>query len=131
MRLNLPSRSHDKTSQRVGEMSVFGEVVRFSTCGHDDHDWIHVREMVRSKDDRAASRNVMQASHAEPEEEPHPGVEQHAEASVVRIAEFDLVRGADPAASNNGRPSLLGRLAHVPPSRPEVSIFTADGGFSG
>lgn len=71
----------------------------------------------------------MQTAHAEPEEEPHPWIQQHSEAAIIRIAEFDLVCTTDAAASNDGCPSLLGRLAHGAPSKPEVSIFTADEGL--
>ena len=108
-------------------MSVFGKVVRLSPGGHDDHDRVHVRQVIRSQDHRSMSRHMVEPAHAQPEEEPHAGIEQDTNAAVIRIAKFDLVRRPDAAPGDDDRPSLLSRFAHVPPSVREVSTFTAAG----
>ena len=56
VRLNLPGGSHDETGQRVGEMSVLGEMC--GTASSSNHrNRINVREMVGREDGRSPSRD--------------------------------------------------------------------------
>ena len=118
---------HEPLPRPGDKVTVLGEVVCLPPRGHDDHDRVDVGHVVRGQDHRAVARDVVESTHAQPEEEPHAGIEQDANAAVIRIAKFDLVRRPDAASGDNGRPSLLSCFAHTPPSVHEVSTFTAAG----
>ena len=112
-------------------MTVFGKVVGLSSRRHDDHDGIHVRHVVRGQNDWAVPGHMVEAAHAQPEEEPHDWIKQDTNPAVVRVPQFDRFCGPDATSSDNGRPSLLPRFAHAPPSMPEVSTFTGANNYPG
>lgn len=109
---DLPCRAHQPSAWPGLKVTVLGEVVGLPSGGHDHHDGVHVRKVVRGQDDRSTSWDVVQATHAQPHEEPHGWVHHDPDSTVVRVPKFHSLRLVDAAAESDVAPWVRCFCAH-------------------